>query len=105
MNKVELLAPAGNYEKMKYAIAYGADAVYFAGEAFGMRALADNFEYDQIKKAIEEIFDVKVVKVNTINVKKKPKRYGRFSGFTARRKKAVIQLSEDSKPLEFFEGA
>jgi large subunit ribosomal protein L23 len=59
----------------------------------------------EIKKAIEEIFDVKVVKVNTINVKKKPKRYGRFSGFTARRKKAVIQLSEDSKPLEFFEGA
>ncbi|EGL82013.1 Ribosomal protein L25/L23 [Caldalkalibacillus thermarum TA2.A1] len=59
----------------------------------------------EIKKAVEQIFDVKVVKVNTINMKKKPKRFGRFSGFTPRRKKAIVQLSEDSKPLEFFEGA
>lgn len=59
----------------------------------------------EIKKAVEEIFDVKVIKVNTINVKKKPKTFGRYRGFTARRKKATVQLSADSKPLEFFEGA
>lgn len=52
MKKPELLAPAGNFEKMEYAIAYGADAVYFAGESFGMRALADNFSKDQLKDAI-----------------------------------------------------
>lgn len=59
----------------------------------------------EIKQAVEQIFDVKVVKVNTINMKGKPKRFGRFSGYTPRRKKAIVQLSEDSKPLEFFEGA
>ncbi|WP_202081241.1 50S ribosomal protein L23 [Caldalkalibacillus salinus] len=75
--------------------------------------MADNkyvFEVDvyanksEVKKAVEQIFDVKVVKVNTVNTKKKPKRFGRYSGFTARRKKAYVKLSEDSKPLEFFEG-
>lgn len=59
----------------------------------------------EIKKAIEAIFDVQVTNVNTINVRKKPKRFGRHNGFTARRKKAIITLSEDSKALEFFEGA
>jgi large subunit ribosomal protein L23 len=58
----------------------------------------------EIKKAIEEIFGVDVVSVNTINVRKKPKRFGRHNGFTARRKKAIVKLSAESKPLEFFEG-
>jgi large subunit ribosomal protein L23 len=58
----------------------------------------------EIKKAVEDIFGVNVVSVNTINVRKKPKRFGRHSGFTARRKKAIVKLSADSKPLEFFEG-
>lgn len=58
----------------------------------------------EIKKAVEQIFDVDVVKVNTINVKGKPKTFGRYSGYTARRKKAVVTLAPDSKPLEFFEG-
>lgn len=58
----------------------------------------------EVKKAVEEIFNVKVEKVNMISVKKKPKRYGRYQGFTARRKKAVVKLTADSKPLEFFEG-
>lgn len=58
----------------------------------------------EIKKAIEQIFEVKVSSVNTINVRKKPKRFGRHNGFTARRKKAIVTLTADSKPLEFFEG-
>jgi large subunit ribosomal protein L23 len=58
----------------------------------------------EIKHAIEAIFGVDVVSVNTINVRKKPKRFGRHSGFTARRKKAIVKLTADSKPLEFFEG-
>jgi large subunit ribosomal protein L23 len=58
----------------------------------------------EIKHAIEDIFGVDVVSVNTINVRKKPKRFGRHSGFTARRKKAIVKLTADSKPLEFFEG-
>ena len=52
MNIPELLSPAGNMEKMKAAIAYGADAVYLSGRAFGMRAAADNFSVDGLREAV-----------------------------------------------------
>lgn len=50
---LELLAPAGNFEKMKTAFAFGADAVYLAGKRFGLRAFADNFDLDELKEAVE----------------------------------------------------
>ncbi len=50
---VELLSPAGDFEKLKAAVRYGADAVYFSGEAFGMRAFAGNFTRAEIAQAIE----------------------------------------------------
>ena len=50
---VELLAPAGTMLKLKTALRYGADAVYFAGKKFGLRAFAGNFEDDEIKQAVE----------------------------------------------------
>jgi len=49
----ELLAPAGNYEKMESAFRFGADAVYLAGRRFGMRAAADNFSAEEMKKAVD----------------------------------------------------
>jgi len=58
----------------------------------------------QIKRAIEEIFDVKVDKVNTINIMGKEKRMGVHVGRRPNWKKAIITLSEDSKGIEFFEG-
>ena len=58
----------------------------------------------EIKKAIEEIFKVKVDSVNTINVKGKEKRMGVHVGKTAAYKKAIITLTADSKPIEIFEG-
>ena len=59
----------------------------------------------EIKKAIEEIFDVTVIKVNTINVIGKEKRTGAYpKGKTASWKKAIVKLSEDSKNIELFEG-
>lgn len=59
----------------------------------------------EIKKAIEEIFGVKVLKVTTLNMQGKVKRTGRFpAGARAAWKKAVIRLTEDSKTIEFFEG-
>jgi large subunit ribosomal protein L23 len=59
----------------------------------------------EIKKAIEEIFDVTVIKVTTTNVHGKVKRQGRFpAGKTASWKKAVVKLSADSKNIELFEG-
>ncbi|MFC3040921.1 50S ribosomal protein L23 [Virgibacillus xinjiangensis] len=57
----------------------------------------------EIKDAVELIFDVKVEKVNTMNVKGKFKRMGRYGGYRPDRKKAIVQLTEDSKELEFFE--
>lgn len=49
----EILSPAGNFEKLAFAARYGADAVYFAGEQFGMRASADNFSFEEMKKGVE----------------------------------------------------
>ena len=51
----------------------------------------------QIKQAIEKIYNVKVVKVNTLNVKPKKKRVGRYTGATSAYKKAIITLAEGSK--------
>lgn len=52
MIKPELLAPAGNMEKLKMAVIYGADAVYIGGERFGLRAAAGNFTIEEIKEAV-----------------------------------------------------
>ncbi len=49
----ELLSPAGNFEKMKAALLYGADAVYLAGRRFGMRSAADNFSDEELQAAVE----------------------------------------------------
>lgn len=51
--KIELLAPAGDLEKLKIAVLYGADAVYLGGTSFGLRAKAKNFDYDQMKEGVE----------------------------------------------------
>ena len=59
----------------------------------------------QIKEAVEKMFDgVKVAKVNTQNYQGKPKRRGLTTGTTAKRKKAIVQLTEDSKDIELFAG-
>lgn len=52
INKPELLAPAGNLEKLKMALIYGADAVYMGGKAFGLRAFSDNFAEDELQEGI-----------------------------------------------------
>lgn len=57
----------------------------------------------QIKKAIEEIFKVKVESVNISNVYGKIKRQGRHEGLTGSYKKAIVQLTSDSKSIEFFD--
>lgn len=57
----------------------------------------------EIKQAIEQIFKVKVTNVNTSRMPAKPKRYGRYFGYTSEWKKAIVTLSPESKELEFFE--
>ncbi|GEP24313.1 MAG: 50S ribosomal protein L23 [Lentilactobacillus diolivorans] len=56
----------------------------------------------QVKKAVEDIFDVRVVRVNIMNVRGKLKRQGRYTGYTKKRRKAIVSLSDDSKEIELF---
>lgn len=58
----------------------------------------------EIKQAIEELFGVKVAKINTMHVRGRSKRYGKFTGYTSEWKKAIVTLQKDSKNIEFFEG-
>ena len=58
----------------------------------------------EIKDAVEEIFKVKVDKVNTIRVMGKMKRMGKYEGRRPGYKKAIVKLTKDSKGIEFFEG-
>ena len=51
--KLELLSPAGDWERLEMALAYGADAVYLAGDTFGMRSFAGNFSREELAKAAQ----------------------------------------------------
>ncbi len=69
MKKIELLSPAGDMERLKMSVLYGADAVYLAGTSFGMRSFAGNFSPEELPKAVEFAHEhgVKVhVTVNTM---------------------------------------
>ena len=66
--------------------------------------VADGANKIEIAKAVEELFGVKVAKVNTISMKGKKRRYGRFEGYTSDWKKAVVTLTAESKTIEFFNG-
>ncbi len=55
-----------------------------------------------VRMAVEELFGVKVEKVNTVNCHGKLKRMGRNEGYTSDYKKAIVQLTKDSKDIEFF---
>ena len=65
--------------------------------------VAKNATKVDIKKAVEEVFGVEVAKVNTINVQGKVKRRGATSGKRPDYKKAIVQLTESSKSIEFFD--
>lgn len=66
--KVELLAPAGNFSKLKTAVYYGANAVYMGGKEFSLRALSDNFTDEEIIKAVEYAHNKNVKVYVTANI-------------------------------------
>lgn len=68
MNNIELLAPAGNFERLQVACQYGADAVYMAGKKFGLRAFAENFDEDGIERAVEYVHSLGKKVYITVNV-------------------------------------
>ena len=68
MTKLELLSPAGDMEKLKMAVLYGADAVYLAGTDFGMRAFAGNFTPEELPQAVKFAHDHGVKAHVTVNI-------------------------------------
>lgn len=68
MKKPELLAPAGNLEKLKMALIYGADAVYMGGKAFGLRAFSDNFTEKEMKEAVAFAHNLNKKVYVTVNI-------------------------------------
>ena len=68
MKKLEVLAPVGDYERLVTAIHFGADAVYFAGKKFGLRAFASNFDEEEIKKVVEYCHKNGVKAYVTVNI-------------------------------------
>ena len=75
----------------------------------GIAAKCYTFEVERsatkadVATAVEKMFGVKVASVNTINMKKKPKRLGVHMGYTSEWKKAIVTLTEDSKTIAFFD--
>ncbi len=67
-NKPELLAPAGNFEKLKIALVYGADAVYMAGKSFGLRAFGDNFNDIELEQGINFAHNLGKKAYITVNI-------------------------------------
>ncbi len=65
---IELLSPAGNRERLEYALAYGADSVYMAGSRYSLRAFADNFEPDELKSALELVHSKGKKAYITVNI-------------------------------------
>ena len=75
----------------------------FADKKYTFKVATDATKID-VARAIEELFGVKVEKVNTMNVKGHLRRYVRYEGYTASWKKAIVTLTEDSDTIDFFDG-
>ena len=88
----ELLSPAGNFEKMVAAIHYGADAVYLAGQSFGMRAAADNFSMEELSRAITYAHGKGVKVYITVNVMPREHEYQALTEYLT----ALAPLSPDA---------
>ncbi len=80
----ELLCPAGNFEKMKAAILYGANAVYLASDMFGMRAQADNFTLDELEEAVNYAHSHGVKLYVTVNTMPHTNEYERLKKYLVR---------------------
>ena len=80
----ELLSPAGNFEKMEAAIRYGANAVYLAGHAFGMRSAADNFSDEELAEAIAYAHERGVRVYVTVNTAPRDAEYPALAAYLRR---------------------
>ena len=91
------------YDIIRRPVITEASMANTAGKKYTFEVASDATKAD-VKAAVETAFGVKVASVNTINMKKKPKRMGVHSGYTSEWKKAIVTLTADSKTIEFFDG-
>ena len=97
-NKVELLAPAGNLEKLKMAIIYGADAVYLDGEEFGLRASAGNFGPEELRRGLDFTHSRGKKVYLTMNIIPHNKDFNELSGYIHQVKNAGVDAVIFSDP-------
>ena len=90
MKTTELLSPAGNFEKLKAAVLYGADAVYLAGRQFGMRSAADNFSVEELYEAADYVHKRNKKLYLTVNVLPKTDEYPALERFLCSLKDAGL---------------
>ena len=81
MKKPEILSPAGDFEKLKAAVRYGADAVYLAGVMFGMRAASNNFNDDELKEAVLYSHERGVKVYVTVNIMPRDSEYAELERY------------------------
>ena len=91
------------YDIIKRPIITEASMDMTANKKYAFEVMKDATK-PEIAEAVEKMFKVKVAYVNTVSVKKKPKRLGVHEGYTSEWKKAIVQLTEDSNTIEFFDG-
>ena len=91
------------YDIIKRPIITEASMDMTASKKYAFEVMKDATK-PEIADAVEKMFKVKVAYVNTVSVKKKPKRLGVHEGYTSEWKKAIVQLTEDSNTIEFFDG-
>ena len=82
-DKTELLAPAGNFEKLKTALYFGADAVYLGGKSFSLRSFSDNFDRDEMKRAIDYAHALGRKVYVTVNIFARNKDFGALAEYFA----------------------
>lgn len=81
MKRPEILSPAGNFEKLRAAILYGANAVYLAGQLFGMRAAADNFSLEELRDAVSYAHERGVKVYLTVNTMPRENEYEKLRNY------------------------
>lgn len=81
MIRPEILSPAGDFERLQYAVAYGADAVYLAGKHFGMRAASNNFSDEELERGIAYAHERGVKIYVTVNISPRTEEFAELEGY------------------------
>ncbi len=102
MNKVELLAPAGNLSKLKTALYFGADAVYLGGKNFSLRSYADNFSLEELEEGLKLAHSINKKIYVTLNIYAKNDDFAELKQYAMKLEKIGVDAVLVSDPGVFF---